>query len=216
MANLKISELSGYTGSPVGTFIVVNNSSENATYKMERSAFLSPISTFSPVYGLFSQTGDSATVSGTTEQSIVGGGVGSLTIPANGFSVGDTFIARIYGHLANNNNNFNIRIKSDSAILAESGDINYSTSTDELLMELELLFVVKSVGGTGVAEILTKGNLKTIKNSNTSVNGYAFEDHNNTTFDTTSESTLDITFQFDTSASDTYVYSDFMSLTKLY
>ena len=36
--------------------------------------------------------GDSVVVSGTTsETSIIGGGVGTLTVPANGFSVGDSF-----------------------------------------------------------------------------------------------------------------------------
>lgn len=216
MANLKISQLEEYTGSPIGTYIVIDNASQDTTYKMERSNFISPISTFSPTYGMFSQTASTSTISGTSEQSIIGSGIGSLSIPANGFSVGDTFMAKVFGHLSNGNNQFNIRIKEDLITLAETGNINYNTSAEETLFQMELVFVIKNIGGAGVAEIDTKGNFRTIKNSNFTTNGYSFESTNNTDFDTTVSSTLDITIQFDTSASDTYIYTEMLTLQKIY
>jgi hypothetical protein len=216
MANVRISNLTELTGSPVGTYIVVNNSGEDTTYKMERSNFISPISTFSPTYGMFSQTATTSTISGTSEQSIIGSGAGSLSIPANGFSVGDTFRFNVYGHLSNGNNEFNIRIKEDLVTLAETGNINYSTSGEETLFQMELVFVIKAIGGAGVAEIDTKGNFYTIKNSNFTTNGYSFESTNNTDFDTTVGSTLNVTVQFDTSASDTYMYTEMITLQKIY
>jgi hypothetical protein len=215
MANVRISNLSELTGSPVGTYIVVNNSSEDTTYKMLRSNFLSPVSTFSPTYGLFSQTGDSSVVSGITEQSVVGPGVGSLSIPANGFSVGDTFKAILEGHFSSANDAVRIRIKAGSATLADSNSVIFNTGGAESLMKLELDFVVKSIGGAGTAEILTKGFFKAVKN-NQDIKGFSFEDHNNTTFDTTIQNQLDITFEFDNTDSSTYIQSDLLVLTKVY
>ena len=215
MANVRISNLSELTGSPVGTYIVVNNSSEDTTYKMLRSNFLSPVSTFSPTYGLFSQTGDSSVVSGITEQSVVGPGVGSLSIPANGFSVGDTFKAILEGHFSSANDAVRIRIKAGSATLADSNSIIFNTGGAESLMKLELDFVVKSIGSAGTAEILTKGFFKAVKN-NQDIKGFSFEDHNNTTFDTTIQNQLDITFEFNNTDSSTYIQSDLLVLTKVY
>ena len=215
MANVRISNLSELTGSPVGTYIVVNNSSEDTTYKMLRSNFLSPVSTFSPTYGLFSQTGDSSVASGITEQSVVGPGVGSLSIPANGFSVGDTFKAILEGHFSSANDAVRIRIKAGSATLADSNSVIFNTGGAEALMKLELDFVVKSIGGAGTAEILTKGFFKAVKN-NQDIKGFSFEDHNNTTFDTTIQNQLDITFEFNNTDSSTYIQSDLLVLTKVY
>lgn len=216
MANLKISQLEQYTGNPIGTYIVIDNATQDTTYKMLRSDFLRPNEDFRVMYGLYSQTGGTGNISGTTEQSIVGPGVGTLSIPANGFSVGDTFKAIIRGHLSNANNDFRIRVYSDSTILADTGFINYNTAGDEVLMDLDLDFVILSLGRPTDASVLTKGKLRTIKNSNFTVNGYSFETHNSTTFDTTVDSLLDVTIEFNASAADTYIYTDFLTLTKVY
>ena len=48
-------------------------------------------------YGLFAQTANSAIITNTTaESSLINGGVGTLTIPANGFKVGDAVSKSIY------------------------------------------------------------------------------------------------------------------------
>ena len=176
----------------------------------------SPSSPYPYVYGLFTQTGDTSILSGTTEQSIIDGGLGALTVGANQFQIGDTFHAQIKGHLSNNNDFLQFRVKSDSVVLADSTSIQYNTSGDETLMTLDLYFIIRQTGTTGNAEILTKGFLSTIKNSNFSVNGYSFQSTNNTTFDTTIENTLDVTIQFDNTDSQTYIYTDFFILNKLY
>lgn len=167
-------------------------------------------------YGIYSQTGDSQVVSGVTEQTIINGGVGTLSVGSNQFQVGDSFIAFINGHLSNNNDSFNIRVKSGSVILADSGLINFDTSGDDEIFSLQINFTIIQTGGTGVAEIFTRGSLSTTKLSNFSVKGFAFEDNNNTTFDTTTSNTLDVTFEFNATDPQTYVYSDFFVLNKVY
>jgi len=54
-------------------------------------------------YGLFAQTGNSTPISGTTaETTLINGGVGTLTVPANGFTIGDSFRA-VFGGVLNAN-----------------------------------------------------------------------------------------------------------------
>jgi hypothetical protein len=57
-------------------------------------------------YGLFNQTGSSTPVVNTTsELSLIGGGVGTLTVPANSFTQGDAYNAIIGGNVSAQNLN---------------------------------------------------------------------------------------------------------------
>jgi hypothetical protein len=182
------------------------------TYRIKNSN-LSP---FPQAYGLFTQTGTTANISGVTEQSIIDGGLGTLSVGANQFQVGDTFHAEIKGHLSNNNDFLQFRVKGNSVVLADSTSIQYNTSGNDTLFTLDIYFVIRQVGSASIASILTKGFLRTVKNSNFSVNGYSFESENNSTFDTTIANTLDITIQFDAADPQTYIYTDFFVLNKIY
>ena len=51
------------------------------------------------IHGLYSQTVKGPTINTTGEQSFVGTGVGSLSAPANAFSVGDSFHGKIGGKI---------------------------------------------------------------------------------------------------------------------
>ena len=142
MANLPISQLpTALSGSPDSLMVIVNYDlvSSGVTYSIPFSALtaqFNPTPIFQPIYGLFSQTGDSATVSGITEQTIVGDGVGTLTLPANGFSVGDTFKATIKGHFSSANDTSRVRVKAGDIILSDSGDFTLNTGGDEVLITL--------------------------------------------------------------------------------
>ena len=180
------------------------------------SSGTSPVSPLPYVYGLFSQTGNTGIISGTTEQSIIGTGVGTLTVGANQFQIGDSFTATFRGVLSNANNFLQFRVKSGSVILADSTSIQYNTQGDEVLYALDLYFTIIRTGGAGTASITTRGFLRSVKNSNYSVNGYSFNSVNNTTFDTTISNTLDVTMEFDTSDPSTYIETDFLVLNKTY
>ncbi len=222
MPNLPISQLpESLSGSPDSLMVIVNYDivPSGVTYSIPFSALTSqfnPTPVFQPVYGLFSQTGDSATVSGTSEQTIVNGGVGTLSIPANGFTPGDTFRTTIKGHFSSANDSSQIRVKADSVVLADSGAFTLNTGGDEVLISIELYFVILSVGGAGTASILTKGELTTIKSSNFTMQGYAFESLNDTTFDTTTTNELNITWQFGDTNASTYINTDVLTLVKVY
>ena len=64
--------------------------------------------------GLYAQTASSTPVTNTiVETSLLDGGVGTLTVPANGFKVGDSFNAILTGHISSvNNHTLRIKIKT--------------------------------------------------------------------------------------------------------
>ncbi len=174
--------------------------------------FLPPAST-----GLFAQTVNSPTITNTNvESSIAGTGVGSLSVPANGFQVGDSFHAKLIGRLsAGNNHTIRVRIKSGTVLLADTGVITLGNVSNRPF-EINVYFTIKTLGAAGVASIVSGGIFSYTKNASTSFEGTGFNSVNNTTFDTTIGNTLNITAQFgQTSASDS-IYSDLFILHKLY
>jgi hypothetical protein len=192
------------------------------TYGMTIQDFANTIATLIPPpppvgTGLFAQTVNSIPVTNTTtETSITGTGVGSLSVPANGFQVGDSFHAKLIGMMSTaNNHTIRIRIKSGSVLLADTGVITLGNSTNRPF-EINVYFTIKSLGTAGVASIVSGGIFSYTKNASVSFEGTGFNTVNNTTFDTTVSNTLDVTAQWgQTSASDS-VYTDLFVLHKLY
>ena len=167
--------------------------------------------------GLFSQTANSTIISGTTsELSLIDGGVGTLSVPANGFVVGDSFNAQFAGLLsAKNNDTIRIRVKSGSVVLADSGT-QILPATTNAVWSLRIEFTIRTIGGAGVASIVTLGNFSNIKQSNNTLEGFAFNTINNTTFDTTISNTLDVTAQWSSTSALNSIYSDLFVLNKIY
>lgn len=181
------------------------------------SSGTSPVSPFPYVYGLFSQTGNSVTVSGTTsETTIVGNGSGSLSVPANGFSIGDSFSVKMFGDVgAQNGNTLTIQIKNGSVILGTTGAISMPSVTNSHF-NLDIGFTIRSVGSAGIASISSSGFFTFTQNASGSLEAASFSTLNNTTFDTTIPNTLDITAQFSSTNASNFIYSEFLVLNKTY
>jgi hypothetical protein len=169
------------------------------------------------VGGLFSQTVDGPTVTNTTvESSILGTGVGSLSVPAGAFKVGDSFHMVLIGHLSSkNNDDLRIRVKSGSVVLVDTGSINMPGLTNQHF-ELNIDFTIRAVGASGVASIASGGQLTYIKDASTAFEGVDFSVINNTTFDTTVLNTLTITAQWNAANSLNSIYTEIVTLTKTY
>ena len=168
-------------------------------------------------YGLFAQTANSTTITATTsELTLIGGGVGSLSVPANGFQVGDSFVANLYGHISCvGTATIQIRVKSGSVLLADTGIIALDVTTNKH-WNIEVSFTVRSLGTIGVGSIVSAGVFSYIKNSGLNFEGSNFVNLNNTTFDTTILNTLDITAQWNTNNAGNNIYSDIFVLNKIY
>lgn len=151
----------------------------------------------SALSGLFSQIVNGSAVSETTdEESLVGTGEGSLSIPENGFAVGDSFHAKIGGVIsAINTETLHVRIKAGSIILADTGVLSLSATTTKS-WEVEMDFTIRAIGAAGVADIVTNGQFIHNKNANNVYEGQAFNSENNTDFDTTVSNTLDVTAEW--------------------
>ena len=110
-------------------------------------------------YGLYAQTANSTPITGTAvETSLVNGGVGTLSVPANGFNIGDSFRAVIAGVLnAANNQTIRIRVKTGAVVLLDSGDQPISNITNDVF-SLNIDFTIRQLGTAGVASIVSLGN----------------------------------------------------------
>jgi hypothetical protein len=173
-------------------------------------------------YGLFSQTGSSIPVSGSavavkTSGSLVDGGIGSLSIPANGFSKGDSFHASISGKLTiGNNNTLDIRIKAGNIVLADTGEIVMSGTTNKN-WNIELDFTIREIGPAGVASIITMGEFTYKKNASAELIGELFSFVNTSSFDTTISNILNIEAVLDDACiASENIYSEMLTLRKTY
>lgn len=167
--------------------------------------------------GLFAQTANSTTIVNTTnELTLIDGGVGSLSVPANGFAVGDSFRVDMGGVMsAQNNNTLRIRLKTGSVVLADSGVLTMPAITNQV-WTLSVTFTVRSIGAAGVASIVTLAQFHILKLASGTQQGFAWNTINNTTFDTTISNTLDITGQWSNASTNNSIYSDIFLLNKTY
>ena len=169
-------------------------------------------------YGLFAQSANSTLITNTTaESSLINGGVGTLTIPANGFSVGDSFRA-VFGGVVNANNNqtIRIRVKAGSIVLLDSGVQNLGSSVINDVWSLNIDFTIRAIGAANVASIVSLGSFHYTKTNNASVQGFGFNTVNNTTFDTTISNVLNVTAQWGAASAGNNIYSDIFILNKIY
>jgi len=169
------------------------------------------------VFGLYAQTGNSITVSGTTsELSIIGPGVGTLNVPTNGFSVGDSFVVRVSGDLgANNGDDLTLRVKSGSAEFGVVGPLNMPNVTSSHF-SFEVTFTIRAVGTAGNAKIQSSGFFTFTQNAGGTFEGDNFSTLNQTTFDTTIPNQLDITAQFNSTNAANFIFTEILVLNKIY
>ena len=168
-------------------------------------------------YGLFSQTGNNINITNTTtETNLIDTGVGTLSVPANGFKVGDSFSGQFMGILSSlNNATLNLRVKSDSVVLATSGAQTLASASNSVWL-LTLNFTIRALGVAGVASIVTVGTFYDIKQSNSQQQGFSFYSINSTTFNTTIANNLNVTAQWGSASTSNSLHPDIFVLQKIY
>lgn len=168
--------------------------------------------------GFFAQTADSIPVVNTAlETTIVGPGVGTLTVPTNAFSVGDSFQCALDGILTcGSSATLHIRVKTLAGVLlADTGIIDMAASTDKSWI-LNLYFTIRTLGGPTVASVSSGGLFSYIRNGGTQFEGYVLSTINSTTFDTTVNNTLVITAQWDPGSIGNSITTRNFTLAKVY
>jgi hypothetical protein len=166
--------------------------------------------------GFYSQTAISTIIVNTDiETSLIGAGVGTLSVPPNSFNIGDSFIARIGGEISNlNNTNITFKVKSGSIVLVDTGLIQLKIGTNQF-WQLDIYFTIRNIGGVNVASIISNANFIHIRN-NTGAEIFGFNTINNTTFDTTILNSLDITADWQTASASNSIHSDYFCLNKIF
>jgi len=168
-------------------------------------------------YGLFAQTSSSTPATGINQNSIIGTGVGTLTVPANSFQIGDSFTCALDGLLSClGSATLEIRVRTlAGVVLADTGIIAMETTTSKAWL-LTLYFTIRTVGGVGVASISSGGLFSYIKNAGTNFEGFVLSNINTTTFNTTVDNTLVITAQWNTNSASNTMQSFNFILQKIY
>jgi hypothetical protein len=168
-------------------------------------------------YGLYTQTSSSIPVTGTVaELSLLDGGIGSKTVPANGFNVGDSFKAILVGHIASaNNQTLRIRLKAGTILLADTG-LMTMPATSGNHWKIEIDFTIRAIGGVGVASIVSGGSFTYTKSASSAFEGVGFSSINSTTFNTTISNELFVTAQWGSTNATNSIYSELFVLTKTF
>lgn len=165
-------------------------------------------------FGLFAQTGNSTTITATvTESTLIDGGIGNLTVPANGFKQGDSFRMRMGGVIsAANGETLTIRVKTDSIVLGNTTITFPNTTTRNWMLDVD--FTIRTTGSTTVASMVSNGFFQF--NTASDILGGGFVTINNTTFDTTISNTLNVTAQWGSTNASNSIYSTNFVLTKTF
>ena len=168
--------------------------------------------------GLFTQTVNSVAVGGATNTgSLLGTGIGTLTVPANTFVAGDSFKLNLGGHIdAINGKKLRVIVSSTAgAIFADTNQITMPNCTNQH-WNLEIVFTIRKLGGPIDAQIASSGVFLYTKDASTAFEGDNFSLVNSTTFDTTVSNTLKVEVSWDTTDVGNSIYSETGILTKIF
>ena len=166
--------------------------------------------------GLFAQTADGPIATGTIATSLIGLGIGTLTVPANAFQVGDSFKATLYGHIScANNEDLNIKLICSTGVIGGTGTISMPQCTNQHF-QFDIQFTVRVIGGPGIAILLSAGFFTYSKNASNAFEGADFTFEDSTLFDTTVAQTLDIEAGWGSINPANQIYVESFVLTKIF
>lgn len=147
----------------------------------------------------FTQTADQTIANTTTETTLFGSGVGTLSLPANFWTVGKTIRLEIHGDFSDTGNpTVEVQAYYGATSLIDSGAIALSGLGGTEEWECIVLITCRSVGVTGSVETVIDWEYETTTGSSVierlDVAGVL------QTIDTTAAGALDVTFQWGTAA----------------
>lgn len=162
-----------------------------------------------PSPGLFSQTGTQTVADTTVETTLLGAGVGTLTVPANTFTAGNAYSYRTGGVFRDNANNtiFRFRLRN-SGVLFDSGLLTLPSITVLTPWNIDVVF--SYVGGTTIVT-----NFTFTYNNASDARGFTSQQLN-ATFNPAISNTLNFTVQWTAASANNTIQTNFGVVSKLY
>lgn len=171
-------------------------------------------------YGLFTQIGNSIPVTVSGSGSLIGPGAGTLLVPADTFNIGDSFRLSMHGHVScDPNQDVNITVRSTGlspVILAQTGTVTLPAISDEHF-ELKIDFTIRALGdllGPIFGSVVSAGQFTYTKTASGGFDGVGFSQIVN--LDTTVDNTLSIEIEWLTSSAGNSIYTEMLTLTKMF
>lgn len=159
---------------------------------------------------LFAQTADDTVANTVDETTLVSTGQGSVTIPANTFSVGKSFIFLMSGfHSATGNPNITIKVKLNSTVIATTGVVSSGNGTNNYF-EVRANLTCRTTGSSGT--ISCQGYYT---ESGGGGNGFSMVNTSPVTVDTTIDQDVDITVTWGTADSGNTITATNFTIRKL-
>jgi len=161
------------------------------------------------INGLYSQTAVQTVANTTVETTLIGAGVGSLSVPANYFTTGMAFRYSTGGVFrdAANNTTFRFRLRN-SGVLFDSGLLTLQNITVSTPWNIDATF--SYVGGT---TLITNFNFQ--YNNGSDARGFTSQNSNNT-FNTTISNTLNFTVTWTVANANNTITTNYGVLEKIY
>jgi len=161
------------------------------------------------INGLYSQTAVQTVANTTVETTLIGAGVGSLSVPANYFTTGMAFRYSTGGVFRDNANNTTFRFRlRNSGVLFDSGILTLPNITVSTPWNIDVTF--SYVGGTN---LITNFNFQ--YNAGSDARGFTSQNSNNT-FNTTIPNTLNFTVQWTVANANNTITTNYGVLEKIY
>ena len=163
---------------------------------------------------IFTQTADQTIADTTTETTLFGTGVGTLTLPANFWTVGKTIRIEIHGDLADAGNpTVDIHAYYGTTKIIDSSPIALSGLAGVEEWECEVVITCRSIGASGTVQTVIDWEYETSVGSSAierlDVEGVL------QTIDTTASGVLDVTFQWGAAAAANTIHSHVAFVTVL-
>ena len=192
------------------TNVVICDNGEQALTNIEN------IIALVPTQGLFTQTADKTVVNTITPTSLIGTGLGSLTVGINEFVVGDSFVGEMKG-------NINIGTPVDLTITLQINGVdevvvgpiampNIGSLSVNKYFTIDTAFTIRSIGASGT--VMSSINFSYEENASDKFNSHT--EVNLATLNTTVLNTLDIKAEFNFADPSNLLTSQIFTLRKVY
>jgi hypothetical protein len=214
----KVEDASFYINNKQLILDLTNEAGETLEFLIKSQTFnISSINGLTPVGGLYSGLSDSQEIKNTTDElSLLPlTGVGSLSVPANGFSTGDSFHLLMTGKLnSHNGGQLTIKVKSQDSLFASIvSDLN---NVVDNWFKLDAYFTIRELGEANMAKIVSTVEFTYSDNNPSSLEGSKVVRVEENTFDTTIDNTLQITAQFSQQDTHNSIIAKQVVLRKIY